>query len=61
MPSAQDIDEFKRQSNTSRQTPLPPFPKIPEQIKARHPENAEAWNQYDAEVQAFFDAQQTSQ
>jgi hypothetical protein len=34
--------------------PSPPIPKVPEEIKARHPENRKHWEAYDAAWEKFF-------
>lgn len=38
---------------------LPQIPRIPKQIKDRHPETAQAWSEYEAEWQRFFKELQT--
>lgn len=40
--------------------PPPRFPPIPDEIKKRHPETAEAWSEYERQIQLFFQAQSVS-
>lgn len=38
---------------------MPPIPKVPDEIKNRHPENKPFWDQYDAAWEEFFRKQST--
>lgn len=57
------IDEFKRFAAGGALTPAkpePPFPKIPKAIKARFPDLAKEWEEYEKQIEVWQKLRQTN-
>lgn len=64
MPGPTSFQTFQRMAagvKSTPDTPWPPFPKIPDSIKAKFPDLAAEWQRYEEAIQLWIQQVQQSQ